>query len=80
MKIPPNPSPIDTGTIPFISVAGMIRLVKLAASITPAARPNDALMTLDETFFTRKTLVAPSTFILQEKALPKLPKREDPDL
>jgi hypothetical protein len=72
MKTPPNPSPIDTGKIPLISVAGMIKLVKLAASITPAARPKDALMILEEIFFTRKTLVAPKTFMVAKKSPPKI--------
>ncbi|MDH5432024.1 MAG: hypothetical protein OEW78_09125, partial [Nitrosopumilus sp.] len=60
--------------IPPISVAGMIKLVKLAANITPAARPKDALMTLDETFFTRKTPVAPRTFMTARKSPPKTAK------
>ncbi len=71
MNAPPSPNPIDTGMIPLISVAGMIRLVKLAASIIPAANPSDALMTLDDTVLTKNTVVAPITFNAARKSPPK---------
>lgn len=75
MKTPPNPRPIETGRIPLISVAGMIKLVKLAASIIPAARPKDALIVLGDTFFTRKTPVAPKTFMSARNKPPSKAKK-----
>jgi hypothetical protein len=75
IKNPPRANPTETGKTPSNSVAGIIKLVKLAANIIPAARPREALIVLDDMFFTRKILDAPKTFITARKRPPSKAKK-----
>ena len=50
-----------------ISRAGDIKLKKLAATITPAAKPKRASMRVLFTFLKKKTILAPKAVILQVK-------------
>ncbi|MCK7513360.1 MAG: hypothetical protein MZV70_61220 [Desulfobacterales bacterium] len=51
--------PIITGQIPPYLMPGKMRLVKLATSITPAEKPNEASKNLSVTRFTNNTANAP---------------------
>jgi hypothetical protein len=69
----PATIPTSTGTAPPLSIPGTIRLVKLAASITPAAKPSPVSRNLRESFLMKRTGAAPAALKLAKIMPPSNP-------